>query len=279
MFYCIPFLRITIYLLFFCFFISIQTTNAQQTTWNIGHRGAAGLAPENTLAAIQMALNLGIDGIEVDIQPTKDHKLILWHDNTLNRVMGIEGVVSDCTALSLTSLPLKTRNSTQLYFAPLFKDALQQINGKSHLFIELKKNNIPAVEFIKILKSELQSIQQAEKWCTIITFDDDLLFLISRELPQFRCIKLIVGKAWILPLYVDNKLRWGNPFKKYEFCGAIDMNYKFIGKYTLQQLSKREMLCYTWTVNEPKKMKKLIKMKIAGITTNFPDKLNELLMD
>jgi glycerophosphoryl diester phosphodiesterase len=63
----------------------------------IGHRGAAGLAPENTLLAIEAARACRVDAIECDVQVTKDHRLVLCHDNTLLRITGKATKVSDLT--------------------------------------------------------------------------------------------------------------------------------------------------------------------------------------
>ncbi|MFB0926337.1 MAG: glycerophosphodiester phosphodiesterase family protein, partial [Vicingaceae bacterium] len=60
-----------------------MTTNNKITV--TGHRGAGGLAPENTLASIQLALDLGVDRIEIDVQQTKDNVVIVLHDRTLRR--------------------------------------------------------------------------------------------------------------------------------------------------------------------------------------------------
>ena len=62
-----------------------------------GHRGAAGLAPENTLASIQLAIELGVDRIEIDVQQTKDNKIIVLHDRTLRRTTTGHGFVKKLT--------------------------------------------------------------------------------------------------------------------------------------------------------------------------------------
>src|SRR5260370_38201699 len=59
----------------------------------IGHRGAASLAPENTFAGFDMALAMGVDGIETDVQRTKDGKLVLYHDDLLDKTTNGRGVL------------------------------------------------------------------------------------------------------------------------------------------------------------------------------------------
>src|SRR6266568_6727931 len=61
----------------------------------IGHRGAAGLAPENTYAGFDLALEIGVDGIETDVQKTKDGKLVLFHGELLDRTTNGKGVLQE----------------------------------------------------------------------------------------------------------------------------------------------------------------------------------------
>ena len=69
-----------------------------------GHRGAAGLAPENTLASIQLALDLGVDRIEIDVQQTKDNVIIVLHDRTLRRTTDGFGFVKNIEYQDLLKL-------------------------------------------------------------------------------------------------------------------------------------------------------------------------------
>lgn len=68
----------------------------------IGHRGAAGLAPENTLVGVEKAIEAKVDGIEFDIRSTKDGKLVALHDSSLYRITGKNRYVSDLTLKKLT---------------------------------------------------------------------------------------------------------------------------------------------------------------------------------
>src|SRR5947208_1574738 len=69
-----------------------------------GHRGAAGLAPENTFAGFELALALGVDGIETDVQKTKDGKLVLFHDSLLDRTTDGAGALQETTWQTLQQL-------------------------------------------------------------------------------------------------------------------------------------------------------------------------------
>lgn len=115
------------------------------------HRGSSGTHPENTLAAINDAIVAGVDGIEIDVQKTKDGKLVVIHDEAIDRTTSGKGLVKDLTLAKIQSYDAGE------WFAPEFKgeripvleDVLEALQGTSvHLNIELKNNiiNYPEIE-------------------------------------------------------------------------------------------------------------------------------------
>ena len=71
---------------------------------NIGHRGASALAPENTLAGLLAGVQAGADGVEFDVQRTKDGHLVLFHDDNLARITGVRGLVVKNTLAQLAGI-------------------------------------------------------------------------------------------------------------------------------------------------------------------------------
>ena len=83
-----------------------------------GHRGASGYAPENTMAAFEKAVEMGADGIELDVQLTKDGELVVIHDETIDRVSDGSGWVKDYTYAKLIKRKyVIIRICQQLYFS------------------------------------------------------------------------------------------------------------------------------------------------------------------
>ncbi len=100
------------------------------------HRGLfdnEGDAPENSLAAFQKAVEAGY-GMEMDVQLSKDDKLVVFHDATLNRMCGVEGNVWDYTLEELKQFRLANSNET----IPTFEEVLKLVNGKTPLIVEYK---------------------------------------------------------------------------------------------------------------------------------------------
>ena len=110
--------------------------------WHYAHRGLhdnKGDAPENSLASIRNAVEKGY-GIEFDVQLTRDRIPVVFHDETLKRVCGVEGNVRDYTYEELQAFPLL--NSQERI--PLLADVLAAVNGRVPLIIEIKTHENPA---------------------------------------------------------------------------------------------------------------------------------------
>lgn len=101
------------------------------------HRGCFDKTlPENSLTAIRIAADKGL-GLEIDVHLTKDNKLVVFHDHTLKRMCGVNGVVEEMTESQLTALKLKNTSHT----IPTLKDVLAAVDGRTPILIELKCRN------------------------------------------------------------------------------------------------------------------------------------------
>ncbi|MGD2030372.1 MAG: glycerophosphodiester phosphodiesterase family protein, partial [Desulfobacterales bacterium] len=105
----------------------------------IGHRGAAGHAPENTIESIDCAIGMGVDYVEIDVQPTRDGRLVVFHDRTMRRLTGLHGYVWEYTFVELT----EKANLSNGHKIPSF-EAVCDLVSKSHvgLFVEIKSPGI-----------------------------------------------------------------------------------------------------------------------------------------
>jgi len=109
----------------------------------IGHRGACGLAPENTLASFRKALEIGVDGVEFDAHATKDGELVLMHDDKVDRTTEGTGFIRDLTFEEIRKLDagMKFKEKFRGERVPAMKEALQLLAGKT-IFIEIKQEGI-----------------------------------------------------------------------------------------------------------------------------------------
>ena len=96
------------------------------------HRGASGYAPENTLRAFALAADMGADGVELDVQISKDGRLVVFHDDELSRLTGFTGSVADYTYAELCRMPvIHAVDATERDVAPLLEDVLELLREKT----------------------------------------------------------------------------------------------------------------------------------------------------
>jgi glycerophosphoryl diester phosphodiesterase len=111
--------------------------NSQESILNIGHRGAKGHIAENTIASIHKAIELGADGIEIDVFLCKSGEIVLFHDKTLEKLTNGDGNIEDKNLEELRKL--KVLNSS--YSIPTLEEVLKSIDKDVFLNIELKGRN------------------------------------------------------------------------------------------------------------------------------------------
>src|SRR5580704_17646470 len=103
----------------------------RQAPLRIGHRGAAGHAPENTLLSIETALSLGAEVIEIDVHRSRDGQLIVMHDDRVVRTTNGSGYIRDLTLAQLRALEV-----------PTLPEVMQAVKGRASLMIEIKVRHI-----------------------------------------------------------------------------------------------------------------------------------------
>lgn len=256
--------------------MSNQVLAQTRKTLNIAHRGASGSAPENTLAAIKKALEIGADIIEIDVHLSSDNQLIVIHDNTLDRTTTLKGNVKDHTLKELKNADAGS------WFSPEFKneriptldEVLYTINGKAILLIEIKDGSevYPGIEKLTV---EAVKRNGAESWCELQSFSQIAVEKMLEEKSSMPVYKLVVGNVPLLPLHHDGKMKSGSAYQ-YKKVTGINPNYRFARKRILKKLHERNQKMYVWTVNDEKLMKKLLLWGVDGIITNYPEKLKAL---
>ena len=227
----------------------------------IGHRGAAGLLPENSLPSIQKALDIGVDRVEIDVHQSKDGRVVVIHDKTLNRTTKGNGLVKKLDLAEIQKIPLKGIASTTDR-VPTLEEVLECINGQSVLLIEIKhgKKYYPNIE-----QNILDIIEQfkAKDWCILQSFDNRVL----RETYRLDT-EIALHKLFDTPYFFN--------FKAYPYIKEYGISNAFAGKRILQKVHRMQKKLNVWTVNEEKRMEELIQLGVDGIITDFPNKAKAL---
>jgi len=238
----------------------------------IAHRGASGLAPENTLAAIREALRLRVDGIEIDVHLSRDGDVMVIHDPTVDRTTNGSGRINEMTANKLQQLDAGSWFASR--FAgeriPLLREVLEMIDGKCRLLIEIKKEGRDNAGIEKRVLDLLQSPGSRE-WCVVQSFNDSVLQQLEKLDPLVETYKLMVGKVPWLPFYFDQTMRFGS-LANYRHQRAINPFQRFASRHLINALHRRGFTTFVWTVDDPGVAQRVKDRGADGIITNHPER-------
>ena len=238
-------------------------------TLNFAHRGANVMAPENTMAAFQKALELGADGFEFDVQLSKDGVPVVIHDEELKRTTNGSGLVKDLTLAELQNLDAGSWFSPEFAGTkiPTLDQLLDHFLDSNLIFnIELKSGIViyPGIE-----EAVLKSItsRKLEERVILSSFDHYCLVNCRNLNPEVR-----IGILYMTGLY--------EPWKYARSLGCYSVHPLF---YHLQHpeivigFKEHNLPIYAWTVNEPKYMELMVAGGIEAIITDQPQELKKIL--
>lgn len=245
----------------------------------IAHRGASGLAPENTLPAIQQALDLKVDGIEIDVHLSADQEVMVMHDATLDRTTNGSGPILSHTYEDLTKLDAGSYFSSEYANTtiPSLDQVLALVDGKAILFIEVKKGAQGRYAGLEEKVIAAVNRHEAENWIRIMSFENETLEAFQRLAPNLRYQKLLVGQLPALPLYMDGAWH-GKSVVKMKGVEGINPNSRFATQRFIRKVHQYGKTINVWTVDDPDQMQRLAKKGVDGIITNRPDLAQRVLL-
>lgn len=243
----------------------------------IAHRGASGSAPENTLAAVQKALDIQVPIIEIDVHLTQDHQLAVIHDATVDRTTNSRGAIKDLEMSFLKSLDAGSWFSEDYVGEkiPTLEEVMKLVDGKSSLLVEIKPTWTGDHSAEKQVLALIRKYK-AHDWCIVQSFDSKVLENMRELDPTIELHKLVVGNMPLLPLHYDTKWRWGS-FMKYSQYAAVNPYYKLLSKSKVKRLHKRGQKVFSWTIDDPEKISKTAKKNVDGIITNHPERAKTII--
>lgn len=261
----------------------------QEQVLNVGHRGASGYAPEHTLAAYDLALELGADYIEQDLQLTRDGVLIALHDATLDRTA--RGPVENCTGpvITKTLAQIKTCdvgswfNETYPQYArpeyvglkiPTLEEVFQRYRQRTNYYIETKNPEAaPGMEEKLLALMEQYNLRKpaAQRWQVLIqSFSPSSLQKIHGMDPALPLIQLFSSRESSESIQSQLDLTR-------TYAVGIGPSKSDVDPGLVAAAHARCLDLHPYTVNEQPEMAALIQIGVDGMFTNFPDRLNELL--
>lgn len=230
---------------------------------NYAHRGASAYYPENTMSAFYAGLRMGANGIETDIHRTRDGVLVLFHDDTLERVTEGSGAVTDCTYEELLALTVCNRETGRRDKIVRFEDFLRYFSFRDLTFaVELKQDHVER-ETIELL----EAYGMREK--TVLTsFHFDNLRRAREIHPGYRL-------GGLTDLADEAALEQLRAIGAEEICPrAQTVRPEDVRRWHAQGLSVR-----AWGVYTPELMREMCRCGVDGMTVNFPDLLTACLQE
>ena len=226
----------------------------------VGHRGASYLAPENTLASMKLAWELGADGAECDVMLTSDQKVVLFHDKNAKKLTGENFTIKETGWDELKSLELIPRETNLPEFShetiPLLEDVLSVIPADRMLVIELKTGPEILPHLQKVIAQHWKSGN-----ISFIAFDFEAIKQAKVLYPEVPCYYLSSFRS-DLNKHFDAVVESG--------LDGVDLQHRIIDQELVERCRASGLDVWCWTVNDPDNALKMKELGVSAVTTDRP---------
>jgi glycerophosphoryl diester phosphodiesterase len=247
----------------------------------IGHRGASALAPENTLAAFRRAIDDGADGIEFDVRLAKDGVAVIFHDATLNRTGLRDGSIADLTSVELATIDIGSwfnkmeSSSANSSFAaqkvPTLSETLEFLKDfKGLIYIELKCKD---AELGALVAAVCQACTESalSRQIIIKSFKMAVIPRVRLLCPGLKTAALFAPKIMTILRKEKHLVKIAEEFG----AGELSIHFSLATQKLMEKAGKRGLPVTIWTADNPRWVKRGIKLGLNAIITNNPARLLE----
>lgn len=233
----------------------------------VGHRGACGYAPENTMPSFEKGYQCGADVLELDIHESLDGELVIMHDSEVDRTTNGTGPIENMTLAQIKKLDagVKFDSKFQGVRVPTLLELLDWSKDKIPLAIEIKGNPFPApgieLKLIKMLH-DYNLISET----IVISFHHECMKRFKQTEPALATGLLLMGEL------VD-------PLQALKSCSANSWRpgWQYWTKDKVEAVQKSGASASTWNADIASVMDRIVPMGLASIGSNFPDKLRSYI--
>ena len=232
------------------------------------HRGASGTYPENTIPAFEEAIRMGSNGIELDIQLTKDGEMVVCHDETIDRTSDGHGYIKDYTLEQLRQFNFN-KKKPELGFVsiPTIQEVIDLIKPTDLLLnIELKTS----IFFYEGIEKKIVDLVRKEDM-------QDRVIFSSFNHYSIKTIKKLYKKAKTAFLYMDSPIDMADYAKKHGVDALHPALYNIQYQKEMELAKKAKLEINVWGVNLPEHILACMDMEVDGIMTDYPDKAIEII--
>jgi glycerophosphoryl diester phosphodiesterase len=212
----------------------------------IGHRGAKGHSPENTLVSFEKAIALGVDMIELDVRLSLDKIPMVIHDETIDRTTSKTGWVTEYSAKELQYLGI-----------PTLRDVFEWVDNRCEINVELKTFSSTQAVLALIAKS---------------TFDQNKILISSFDWNALQEVRFH-DKDLRIGVLTETDLDLALAFAKFIKAYSINPYYHLLTAENVQKIKEKDFKVFSWTINEPEDITFVKSLEVDGIITDFPERL------
>jgi glycerophosphoryl diester phosphodiesterase len=254
---------------------------------NIAHRGASAYAPENTIAAFDLALALGADSLEIDVHMTADGELVVLHDPVLGRTTCRAeggGLVSesdwpdierlDAGSWFNAAVPTYARPEYAAERVPRVGELFARYGREVHYFIELKHPP-------QVLEMEAKLLDLMSRYALFGHNEGrPLVFIESFSQKSLQKIHEMDGRISVVQLfgaYATSKAIRAYMSALPSYSVAVGPCAVSVDAALVAQAERLHLDVYPWTVNEPAQMEEMLELGADGVVSDYPDVLDEAI--
>lgn len=243
----------------------------------IGHKGAAGYAPENTLASLQVAMDMGVDMIEIDVHMTKDGEVVVFHDEDISRTTNGTGKIHELTLAEVKELDAGSWFSPKYAGekVPTLREAIELVHGNADILIDIKSKGHEFYDnFAEVIVDIIDEREDNKEWCIVQSYEQEYLEHAYARDSTIKMKKLMMGEdeSMLFSFYLNSKSFMTNR-NKHHFFETINPHYSTLSQRRIFRLHAKGYKVHTYVVNEPIEMVKMLNMAVDGIITDYPDRL------
>ncbi len=235
-------------------------------TLKIGHRGAKGYEPENTLLSFEKALEMQVDGIELDVHLSSDGEIMVIHDETIDRTTNGKGFVNALSLQELKAFRITSKDAPRVLLKPelqipTLREVFDLVNQDCFINIELKGVNT-AEKVLELI----------ERYVTKKKWNYDRFLVSSFDWNALQQIRFLNSDVPI-GILADTNLDLAFSFAKFMKAEAIHPYFRLLTQENTAQMQAKGLLVFPWTVNEIEDINKITAFKVNGIITDFPNRV------
>ncbi|MCG9794095.1 glycerophosphodiester phosphodiesterase [Flavobacterium algicola] len=222
----------------------------------IGHRGARGHKPENTLLGFEKAISFHVDQIELDVHLSKDGEIVVIHDETIDRTTNGTGNVNELTLLQIQNFCIEGEQ-----IIPTLTQVLDLIADKCDINIEIKSFE-STEKVVRLIEEYVSNKNWKYSRFLVSSFDWKALEKVND-----------LNSAIPIGVLTEEDLDEAVVFAKNIKAKSINPDFHLLTKENVLEIQNQGFEVFTWTVNEMEDIERMKTFKVDGIISDYPDRL------